>query len=183
MRRLEGITPRAVVSEVGPDVSRVRNAPAFASWLGLCPDKRISGGKVLSAKTPKVKNRVAIVAPARCQIALPYSVFRCVLPPDGADLQHPFQHPQTRKCWAFVAGPLPCSGSGPLIAAAIGRARKQESRGHVSKALGSGQEEGTREAPGDRRVPRRPSAHRSSTLPDTACPPSPAGPLRTKSKR
>ena len=27
------------------DFSRFRNASAFASWLGLCPEKQISGGK------------------------------------------------------------------------------------------------------------------------------------------
>ena len=31
---------------------------AFASWLGLCPDNRISGGRILKAKTRKVSNRV-----------------------------------------------------------------------------------------------------------------------------
>ena len=31
----------------------------FVSWLGLCPDNRISGGKVLSSKTRKVVNRVS----------------------------------------------------------------------------------------------------------------------------
>ncbi len=32
---------------------------SFASWLGLCPDNRVSGGKKLGSKTRKVKNRVA----------------------------------------------------------------------------------------------------------------------------
>ncbi len=36
-----------------------RSAEAFASWLGLCPDNRISGGKVLKAKTRKINSRVA----------------------------------------------------------------------------------------------------------------------------
>jgi transposase len=36
-----------------------RTAHAFASWMGLCPDNRISGGKVLKAKTRKVPSRVA----------------------------------------------------------------------------------------------------------------------------
>ena len=36
------------------------HVPAFASWLGLCPDNRISGGKVLSVKTRRVKNRAAL---------------------------------------------------------------------------------------------------------------------------
>lgn len=31
----------------------------FCSWLGLCPDNRVSGGKCLSAKTRKVSNRLA----------------------------------------------------------------------------------------------------------------------------
>lgn len=46
--------------EVGPDLSRFRNASAFASWLGLCPEKQVSGGKVLSTRSRKVKNRAAI---------------------------------------------------------------------------------------------------------------------------
>jgi transposase len=33
----------------------------FCSWLGLCPDNRVSGGKRLSAKTRKVSNRLAQV--------------------------------------------------------------------------------------------------------------------------
>jgi transposase len=49
-----------ILTEIGPDVSRFRHASAFASWLGLCPDKRVSGGKVLSSKTRKIKNRAAI---------------------------------------------------------------------------------------------------------------------------
>ena len=36
-----------------------RSAAAFASWMGLCPDNRISGGKVLKAKTRKVPSRLA----------------------------------------------------------------------------------------------------------------------------
>ncbi len=38
---------------------KFRSANAFASWLGLCPDNRISGGRILKAKTRKVANRVA----------------------------------------------------------------------------------------------------------------------------
>jgi transposase len=54
------LTAQAILTEIGPDVSRFRNASAFASWLGLCPEKRISGGKVLSCKTRKVKSRTAL---------------------------------------------------------------------------------------------------------------------------
>jgi hypothetical protein len=48
-----------ILIEIGPDVSRFRNASAFASWLGLCPEKRISGGNLLACKTRKVKGRAA----------------------------------------------------------------------------------------------------------------------------
>ena len=57
---LNSSTANTLLSEVGPDLSRFRSASAFASWLGLCPDNRISGGKVLSVKSRKVKNRAAM---------------------------------------------------------------------------------------------------------------------------
>ena len=53
------LTTQTLLSEIGPDLSRFASAPAFTSWLGLCPDNRVSGGKVLSVKTRKVKNRAA----------------------------------------------------------------------------------------------------------------------------
>jgi transposase len=49
-----------ILSEIGLDMNRWRDAKAFSSWLGLCPGNKISGGKVLSSRTPHVANRVAI---------------------------------------------------------------------------------------------------------------------------
>src|ERR1700751_260986 len=64
------LTAHTILMEVGTDVSRFRNASAFASWLGLCPEKQVSGGKVLYTRTRKVKNRAAIAlrlgAPCLC---------------------------------------------------------------------------------------------------------------------
>jgi transposase len=48
-----------LLGEIGPDLSKFRTASAFASWLGLCPDNDISGGKILWAGTRKVNNRAA----------------------------------------------------------------------------------------------------------------------------
>src|SRR6266571_4772772 len=45
--------------EVGLDMSRWNTEAHFASWLGLCPDNRISGDKVLSKGTRHVVNRAA----------------------------------------------------------------------------------------------------------------------------
>jgi len=53
-------TALTVVSEIGLDMSRWRSAKSFASWLGLCPGNKVSGGKKLSGKTKPCANRVAI---------------------------------------------------------------------------------------------------------------------------
>ena len=47
-----------ILSEIGPDVSRFETVKHFCSWLGLSPGTKISGGKVLSAKTKRSANRV-----------------------------------------------------------------------------------------------------------------------------
>ncbi len=56
---LQTPTVHTLFAELGADLSAFLSAHHFASWLGLCPDNRVSGGKVLSAKTRPVKHRVA----------------------------------------------------------------------------------------------------------------------------
>lgn len=53
-------TALTIVSEIGVDMSRWRSAKHFASWLGLCPGNKVSGGKRLSGKSKPCANRVAI---------------------------------------------------------------------------------------------------------------------------
>jgi hypothetical protein len=57
---IDVLTAHTLLTEIGPDLSKFPSPQAFASWLGLCPDNRISGGKVLSVKTRRVKNRAAL---------------------------------------------------------------------------------------------------------------------------
>ena len=52
-------TIQTVLSEVGLDMSAWKTEKHFGSWLGLAPDNRISGGKVLKRGTRKVVNRAA----------------------------------------------------------------------------------------------------------------------------
>ena len=52
-------TALKVIAEIGPDLSRFRNAKHFASWLGLSPGTKISGGKRLSGATKGNANRAA----------------------------------------------------------------------------------------------------------------------------
>lgn len=59
---IEGVgvlTGMVLLTEVGPDLSRFRTEKHFCSWLGLCPDNRISGGRVLSSRTRRVVNRAS----------------------------------------------------------------------------------------------------------------------------
>jgi transposase len=56
---LDTLTIYTCFSEVGQDLSRFPSANHFVSWLGLSPDNRVSGGKVLSVRTRKVKSRTA----------------------------------------------------------------------------------------------------------------------------
>ena len=56
---LDVLTVQTIISEVGLDPSKFRNAKHFSSWLGLCPGCRITGGKIKSSQTRKVVNRAA----------------------------------------------------------------------------------------------------------------------------
>lgn len=63
LTRIEGIdvaTALKMVAEVGTDLSRFKSIKHFASWLGLCPGTRISGGKVLSGASKRIPNRLAL---------------------------------------------------------------------------------------------------------------------------
>ena len=62
LTRIDGIdvtTALAVIAETGADMSRFPSVRHFASWLGLCPGTKITGGKVMSGKTKRCANRAA----------------------------------------------------------------------------------------------------------------------------
>jgi transposase len=59
---IEGIeqsTALVLLAEIGPDLSRFGNSRRFCAWLGLCPQHRVSGGKVLSRRVRAGVNRAA----------------------------------------------------------------------------------------------------------------------------
>ena len=62
--KIEGLshaTILTIMSEVGPDgFDKFKTAKEFTSWLRLAPNNKISGGKILSSKTPKGSNRLKI---------------------------------------------------------------------------------------------------------------------------
>jgi transposase len=56
---LDAMTVQTILSECGFDMSPFPTEKHFASWLGLCPNNRKTGGQVKRTKTKKVKNRAA----------------------------------------------------------------------------------------------------------------------------
>jgi len=64
LMKIEGVnhaTVLSIISEVGPDgFKKFETAKHFTSWLRLAPNNKISGGKLLSSKTPKGSNRLKI---------------------------------------------------------------------------------------------------------------------------
>ena len=56
---IDGFTVLKVISEIGTDLTKWPSAKHFASWLGLSPDHRITGGRVLSSKTKPSASRTA----------------------------------------------------------------------------------------------------------------------------
>ena len=62
LTRIDGVdayTALKVVSEIGTDMSKWPSAGHFASWLGLSPANRITGGRIVSSRTKRNANRAA----------------------------------------------------------------------------------------------------------------------------
>jgi transposase len=60
--RVQGLNSQTVlqiISEVGVDLSGFASEKQFASWLSVSPNRRVSGGKVLSSRTQASRNRAA----------------------------------------------------------------------------------------------------------------------------
>ena len=60
LTEIDGINESATLSliaEIGVDMSRWQTEKHFASWLALCPNNKISGGKVLQRRTRKSASR------------------------------------------------------------------------------------------------------------------------------
>lgn len=64
LKKIPGIGVSTIlytISEIGVDMSPWRTSKHFASWLGLSPGNKVSGGKRLSGRTKPCANRVAIM--------------------------------------------------------------------------------------------------------------------------
>jgi hypothetical protein len=53
------LTVQTVISEVGLDVTKWPTEKHFSSCLGLCPNNKVTGGRVKDTRSKKVVNRAA----------------------------------------------------------------------------------------------------------------------------
>ena len=51
------ITALELISETGVDMNKWKSAKHFAAWLNLTPNTKITGGKIISSKVSKKKNK------------------------------------------------------------------------------------------------------------------------------
>ena len=107
---IDGFTALKVVSEIGTDMTKWPSAKHFASWLGLSPDNRITGGRVMSSKTKPSASRAAA--------ALRLAATRCTAPtlpwaPSCAGRRRrwvrPKPSPPRRTSWPGSS--IPCCGT------------------------------------------------------------------------
>ena len=72
LSQIDSIGPQAALQltgEIGTDLTRWPTEKHFTSWLALAPNNKISGGRLLSARTPPSANRAAAIL-RRCAMSL-----------------------------------------------------------------------------------------------------------------
>ena len=72
LSQIDSIGPQAalqIIAEIGTDMRRWPSEYHFASWTTLAPNNKISGGRLLSSRTPPSTSRVAVIL-RRCAMSI-----------------------------------------------------------------------------------------------------------------
>jgi transposase len=72
LSQIHSIGPHAalqIVAEIGTDMRRWPTEKHFTSWLTLAPNNKVSGGRLLTSRTPPSANRAAVIL-RRCAMSL-----------------------------------------------------------------------------------------------------------------
>jgi len=72
LSQIDSIGPQTalqIVAEIGTDMRRWATEKHFTSWLALAPNNKVSGGRLLSSRTPPSANRAAVIL-RRCAMSL-----------------------------------------------------------------------------------------------------------------
>lgn len=78
------LTAHVFFTEVGPDLSKFQTVNYFASWLGLCPNNKVSGGKGSVVSHPARIEPTGPSASAFRQLALEQQILPWRLFPTSA---------------------------------------------------------------------------------------------------
>jgi transposase len=133
-----------LMSELGTAMhirEKFRSAEAFASWLGLCPDNRISGGRILKAGTRKVTNRIANIlrmaanALSRAQGRMGEYVRRFKGRLGKAEGIVAGAHKLARIIWAMVVSGQPYDETKAFLSTPASLARRLQNLKNQAKAL------------------------------------------------
>ena len=105
---VDGFKALKVISEIGADMTKWPSAKHFASWLGLSPNNRITGGKVMSSKTKPSANRAAAALTSGGQRSAPLRQRpgRLPAPEEGTDGRAQGHHRHGPQ--AGSASSIPC---------------------------------------------------------------------------
>jgi transposase len=129
------------LSEVGPDLSKFASAEHFASWMGLCPDNRKTGGRQIGVSTRAVANRLAtalrVAAQSLHRMQSPlgewFRRMKAKLGPAGATTAA--AHKLARVLFAMVKSREPFDPE-RIGNSALRRARKENALRRAAKELG-----------------------------------------------
>ena len=133
-----------LLSELGTAThirQKFRSAEAFASWLGLCPDNRISGGRILKAGTRKVTNRISNIlrmaanALSREQGRMGEHVRRFKGRLGKAEGIVAGAHKLARIIWAMIVSGQPYEENKAFATTPASLARRLKNLQHQAKAL------------------------------------------------
>jgi hypothetical protein len=72
LSQIDSIGPQAalqIIAEIGTEMTRWPSEKHFTSWLALAPNNKISGGRLLSFRTPPSANRARVIL-QRCAMSL-----------------------------------------------------------------------------------------------------------------
>jgi hypothetical protein len=115
LSQIDSIGPQAalhLIGEIGTNMTRWPTEKHFTSWLALAPNNKISGGRLLSSRTPPSANRAAVIL-RRCanESDQDFDRPRRLLPPSrdaGRQGQSDYRHgTQTRGAGLSRAVRLP----------------------------------------------------------------------------
>ena len=133
-----------LLSELGTAThirAKFRSAEAFASWLGLCPDNRVSGGRILKAGTRKVTSRIANIlrmaanALSRVPVRMGEFVRRFKGRPGKAEGIVVGAHKLARIIWALIVSGQPYDENKAFETTPASTARRLKNLQNQAKAL------------------------------------------------